>query len=359
MADDAATQRAMVRAWERGDVSTKELATALRRYNELHSNGKVAFDKETARSGDDAVDFASRTESDTFETVFSACGPRGVPSLGAAGSLQSDQYHAVETLPPHSHNGPRCPVGGLSDSERDDYQRALVASTDVSEGPITDPDEFHDVIADLDDRDGFDDLDETVRAMSGDEKGFKRVAGETHLAKSFDDRDGLDARNGDVELEVDIGESEIRDQYSSYDDDTVNAIVDKSTTRFKGVDAADSDVDVKVNSEVEVNGQTFESPAAESKNWGSSGPPPSIRGTDSLTNKLSTWALAGEDELVVAFPKEYLDAYGDRLPDFETRVENNLQGLERDVNADPDVQDTVDINTDVDVTVVSYSEVRQ
>ncbi len=41
--DDVATQRAMVPAWERGDVSTKELATALRRYDGIDDTEQAAL----------------------------------------------------------------------------------------------------------------------------------------------------------------------------------------------------------------------------------------------------------------------------------------------------------------------------
>ena len=132
----------------------------------------------------------------------------------------------------------------------------------------------------------------------------------------------------------------------------------ESTTRFKSVDSSDSDVDVNLNTDVEIDGQTYNSPAVESKNWGVNGPPPDVRDTDGLVDKLSTWAVAGEDEIIVAFPQEYLDAYGDELPDFESQVRENLVRLETDVNAHPDVDETVSINTDVDVTVVSYRDVE-
>jgi hypothetical protein len=62
------TQRQFVNAYRRGEVDSGELTTALRRYDDLDSDGKQEFDDLMARSGDDAAKLAARTDSDTFET---------------------------------------------------------------------------------------------------------------------------------------------------------------------------------------------------------------------------------------------------------------------------------------------------
>ncbi|WP_226023710.1 hypothetical protein [Halomicrobium salinisoli] len=74
MADDAATQRAMVRAWENGDVSTKELATALRQYNELDASERAEFRKMSAATGDDGVEFMANAKGQTVRVALDGSG---------------------------------------------------------------------------------------------------------------------------------------------------------------------------------------------------------------------------------------------------------------------------------------------
>ncbi|WP_226013282.1 hypothetical protein [Halomicrobium salinisoli] len=357
MADDAATQRAMVRAWENGDVSTKELATALRRYNELDASERADFREVHAAAGDDAVAFASRTDSDTFESVFARCGPGRVPSIGGASSLQSDRYHSVEAPSALLAQGSGdCPADGLSDSERKDYQEAIVAADKVSSGPITDADELQDVLADLNSRDGFDDLDNVVGSMSGDKKGFKGVAGEAHIGQALDDRSGIDAGDGDIELEKDISAAEIEDEYGP-------AVAQKvqNSKKFKNVDASadgsSSDVDIKANTDVEVNGRTLQNPAIESKNlYPTSSNYLRIDSWDSLKKKLRTHAAAGEDELVVVMDQDYIDAEADRLDGGSDLHSREVLGNKLEEDIETELSNELGVSRDVTVEVTSYSD---
>ncbi|AEM58924.1 hypothetical protein HISP_16480 [Haloarcula hispanica N601] len=123
--DDAATQRRFTEAYESGEVDSDELTTALTRYDSLDADGKAEFDDLLARNGDDAADFAGRTDSDTFDAVVSPCGARSAPSLGRAGSLRTDRYHSVATPPSTlAQSGGSCP--DLPDDVEDDLQNALV-----------------------------------------------------------------------------------------------------------------------------------------------------------------------------------------------------------------------------------------
>jgi hypothetical protein len=60
------------------------------------------------------------------------------------------------------------------------------------------------------------------------ERGFRPVADDSNLARSFDDHADFDATDVVVELESEIGEDQIRDEFSSYSRDTRDVIVDKA-----------------------------------------------------------------------------------------------------------------------------------
>ncbi len=67
------------RAYESGEVDSDELMTALTRYDSSDADGTAEFDDLLARNGDDAVDFAGRTDSDTFDSTC-RCDIRSAPS---------------------------------------------------------------------------------------------------------------------------------------------------------------------------------------------------------------------------------------------------------------------------------------
>ena len=129
--DDAATQRRFVQAYDSGTVSGDELGTALGRYDDLGADERAAFDELLAHTGDDAADFAARTDAETFDTVVSPCGASVVSSFGGAGVVQPDSYHSVAapsaTL---AQSGGSCPT--LPTDVRDDFVRA-VSDIDGSE----------------------------------------------------------------------------------------------------------------------------------------------------------------------------------------------------------------------------------
>ena len=133
-----------------------------------------------------------------------------MPSVGGGGSLHSDRYQSVagpSSSLVQSDGGCLPEELGLSERQNDRFQDAKLESTDVDSGPVTEADELQDLLEELQNRDGFDNLDDVVGSMSGDQQGFRRVAGESDLARSFDDRTDVDAGNGDVELENDIGKN--------------------------------------------------------------------------------------------------------------------------------------------------------
>ncbi|WP_058991337.1 hypothetical protein [Haloarcula sp. CBA1127] len=121
--DDAATQRRFTRAYDSDAVDSDEIATALNRYDGLDSDGKDEFDDLLARNGDDAADFAARSDSDTFDAIVSPCGARSAPSLGGAGSLRTDRHHSVAGPSAALKQSGTCP--GLPDDVRDDFVTAV------------------------------------------------------------------------------------------------------------------------------------------------------------------------------------------------------------------------------------------
>lgn len=94
LADDAATQRAMVRAWERGDLSTTELATSLRRYNAMDAGQRADFRDFTGATGPDGMKFVNEADEDTLDVLFGNSCSIGVPSLGGP-SIQSENFALV------------------------------------------------------------------------------------------------------------------------------------------------------------------------------------------------------------------------------------------------------------------------
>ncbi|WP_053968632.1 hypothetical protein [Haloarcula rubripromontorii] len=357
--DDAATQRRFTEAYESDSIDSDEMATALKRYDSLDSDGKREFDDLLARNGDDAAEFAGRTDSDTFDSTFRGCGLSSAPSLGAAGSLRSDRYHSVATPSPslQSDNGCLPDKLGLSGSEKSKYLSALNAGVDVDSGPITSADELEGLLDDLQGRDGFDEIDEIVRDIQGNKKGFKGLSGEGYVGRALDDRAEIDANDGDVALEKDLSADDIADEYSQDIADDV-----ENSDAFKNVDSArggsSSDIDAKVNTEVEINGRTLEDPAIESKNLD----PDSaeffrIDNWNGLKKKLRTHAVAGEDEIVVAMDQDYIDVEANRLGGSSSSSSREVLSNRLENDIETTLADELGISKDVTVEVTSYGDI--
>ncbi|WP_226023706.1 hypothetical protein [Halomicrobium salinisoli] len=194
MADDVATQRAMVRAWERGDVSTKELATSLRRYNELDASQRAEFDDMVAVGGSDTVRMASKIDRDTLDTLTSRGCSRRLPSVGAAGAPGTDNQYAVTGVAAQSSGGV-C----LSSEDIEELQQGIARAADGDE---------------IDSYQDIDDAVETIERLDSDgQEAAADLIGEL-------DGEGVTVVNDADNLrnEVDgLSDDEISDLLVSYD----------------------------------------------------------------------------------------------------------------------------------------------
>ncbi|WP_367175684.1 hypothetical protein [Haloarcula rubripromontorii] len=264
--DVGTTQWQFRRAYESGDLDSDELGTALKRYDELDSDGKDEFDDLLARNGDDAADFAGRTDSDTFDAVISPCGARGAPSLGGAGSFRTDRYHSVATPPSTlAQSGGSCPE--LPDDVENDLQDAL---TNV-DGDL-DADDVNDVrqsISELD-GDGQDAATDLIDGMG--DTGVSTVNDADALSDSVD---GLsDGEVGDLIVSYDSyrraefdGARSPRDVQDDLDQlanakdggvDGLDSMIRERTgggnaKNFRGVDGAAQDATEKLDDGVDPN----------------------------------------------------------------------------------------------------------
>ncbi|WP_226013288.1 hypothetical protein [Halomicrobium salinisoli] len=129
--DDVATQRAMVRAWERGDISTKELATALRRYDSLDREGKEAYQRLLDDTGSDGISFVSKLDEDqTRSFLGSAC--RRIPVVSGGSVAGSDRLHAAEVIQGSQLVDDSC-SDGLSVTEQTEYRKQVVRAASKNE----------------------------------------------------------------------------------------------------------------------------------------------------------------------------------------------------------------------------------
>ena len=64
------TQRQFVNAYQRGEVDSGELGTALRRYDELDASGEDAAEELIASTGDDGVDLLANANGDTVRVAL-------------------------------------------------------------------------------------------------------------------------------------------------------------------------------------------------------------------------------------------------------------------------------------------------
>ncbi|WP_191907525.1 right-handed parallel beta-helix repeat-containing protein [Haloarcula sp. CBA1131] len=75
--DDAATQRRFVKAHRQGEVSSNELATAVKRYDNLDASGKDGADDVLAATGDDGTEFLAEADDDTVQRAVADGGIDG------------------------------------------------------------------------------------------------------------------------------------------------------------------------------------------------------------------------------------------------------------------------------------------
>ena len=124
------------------------MARALNRRDSLSADGRRELDGIVRRNGNDGVEFATETDSETFDAVVRPCRATGVLSVGGTGRLQAGRLYAVERP-----------------------TRALVQSDDCVELPDDVDDNLDDVLA-RSDRDFDDDtvhnLKESISGLDGD-----------------------------------------------------------------------------------------------------------------------------------------------------------------------------------------------
>jgi hypothetical protein len=228
-------------------------------------------------------------------------------------------------------------ISGLSTDETRKLLRAYGWSPEVSKGPLDDAGSLQSALEDLS-KDKVDGLDEAVEDISGTKTGYKGIAGEADIAN------GLKGSNNDIDaddlqMEYDVEVSELPEEA-------------RENVRKSGKFKTETDIDVKVDGELTVGGKTMDSPAIESKNWKpNSGLPPEFRNDDivDLENKLSTYAVSGEDEIIVVMEKNTIEGLDNRLQEVEGNVNEALDSL--NTNADTPDQITIEF--------ISYNELSE
>ncbi|WP_306054755.1 vWA domain-containing protein [Natronococcus wangiae] len=207
---------------------------------------------------------------------------------------------------------------GLTNSQAKQLLQAYTEADDVTIGPGKNgAKDVQSKITALDDAD-VQGVRKSMRSVSGSKEGYKGLAGEVDIA----DRVRKSGVDGDqIKLQRDIPESEIPD----------------------GLSKRGTEVDVRVDSEVTIEGQTFDSPVIESKNYNPDGYNEFLlKGEtgeiDQWSEKLAAQAGAGEDTLILVTTREFKDAYGELLDDLPQSVQKKLD--DADVDADPTVKVT-------------------
>ena len=114
---------------------------------------------------------------------------------------------------------------------------------------------------------------------------------------------------------------------------------------------AGTDIDVKVDGKITVNGKTMDSPAIESKNIGPN-LPPSLRESqqiEPLTEKLSTIGSSGENEIIVVVRQEYINSLDKKT----------INEVENDVNKALDKIQTGNVPDEVDIEFITFRDMRE
>ena len=196
---------------------------------------------------------------------------------------------------------------------------------DVDFGPAQDRAR---IVSDLDAISDVGGLESQLDKFAGNDRGFKGIAGEAKATRTILDRTGVG--ESDLYIGKDIDESELENPPAEHSDWDVKE---------------GSEIDVDVDTKVTIDGQTYDSPAIESKHV-------SFEGSDvefiamrlsDLRNKLATQALAGEDELIVALPEETISNLENK--DILNQIEENMQSEVSRMSG-----------KDVDVSFVSYED---
>lgn len=189
-----------------------------------------------------------------------------------------------------------------------------------------DASDVQNTIRDLDD-DGAAGVTDAMRSVSGSNSGFRQIAGE-----------------------VDVANSVLRKTDINGDDITMQDI----TRDIDNAPNTETGVDVKVEGEISIGGETYQSPAIESKHWNPEKWPPEDVPVDpswskqltKLEDKLVTQAVKGEDNLIVALPEETITKH-------ESKLDAAIRNTERRLESNDQV--TAD---DVEITYASYEEIE-
>ena len=283
------TQRQFVNAYQRGNINEEELASAINRYSELDAEPQKAADELIAGAGSSGVK---------------------LPNIDVCNSPCESVTRSVYQYTKRSGSD------GLTNSEAKDLLNAYRYDDDIAVGPGSrrDAGDIQETLESLED-DGVDGTIKTMGEVSGDATGYKRIAGETDITDSVVNRYGKDPDA--VEMSKDIN------------DPPASAPPDAT------------EVDVDVEGEIKIDGETLDSPAIESKHLNPEGYNDFTAGQElgDLEEKLITQAATGEDELVVVTTNEFKRAYQGRFDDLPTTVRQHPS-----------------VNSDVTVKVTTYEE---
>lgn len=209
---------------------------------------------------------------------------------------------------------------GLTTTQTKQLLQAYTKADDVTVGPSSGRNGASNVQSKIDDLDGANaqGVRRSMRSASNDVSSYKGLAGEVDIAdrvrKSNVDGD-------DIELQQDIPEGDVPD----------------------GLQKQGTEIDVNVDSEVTIDGQTLDSPAIESKNYNPDGYSEFLlKGEqgeiDQWSQKLAAQARASEDTLVLVTTREFKNAYGELLDELPQKVQNKLD--DAGVDANPTVKVT-------------------
>ncbi|WP_336358956.1 hypothetical protein [Haloarcula sp. CGMCC 1.6347] len=257
--DDAATQRRFTEAYESGEVDSDELTTALTRYDSLDADGKRFADDAIERTGTDGPDLMST------DVCNSPC----------HGTIRAVYEYTDE-------------ADGLSDSQAKDVLQSYDAADEVDVGPGRQGPGAAQERVDSLANDNVEGVQDMLEHAQGNTKSFKEIAGETDIVKKIRDED-----NG-------IEASKLHMQ--------------KTSRGVSGGPNSNTEIDVKVDGELTVNGRNLESPAIESKHLSAAGKSDWLienREVPKLTDKLKTQVADDEDTLVVVTTDEYRDRLDD------------------------------------------------
>ncbi|WP_160163630.1 vWA domain-containing protein [Natrinema versiforme] len=297
--DTPGVQRRLVRAHQSGDLDSAELSTVAKRYDNLDPDEKALAQWSFTRFGDDGVKLLKQN----------------VCNSPCEGVIRSVYEHYTKA------------PDGLSNSETRDLLNAYAKAdnTDIGPGSRMDASDVQNTIRDLDD-DGAADVTDAMGSVSGANSGFRQIAGEVDVANSVYRSDNIEGN--DITMQV-------------------------TTRNIDNAPNVETEVDVKVEGEVSIGGETYQSPAIESKHWNPEKWPPEAVDVDpkwnsqltDLENKLVTQAVNGEENLIVALPKETITRH-------ESKLEASFRNTQRKLESNDHV--TAD---DVEITYTSYEEI--